>query len=502
MNPKKLEESFRKRKKYFDKYINNIKINTNADFFTIVNTTLIRNPGNSNFPKYFFLEKYFGKNILLEFIKSTVRFYSTQSLYFVSYLISYLLYKLFYNHHQVDHINSIGIDISLLTDNIIKENEFKDPYFSGLYDVLNKYNKPYVYLPRMYGVNKNPFKLIKLFKIINQTKLHALFEYELLSFKDFTSLYLLILMYPFKTLRLLQTKNLEEDTLFNHELIIDIKHISFDTFSRYFYGKNIAKTTFIKKIFSWSEFQSTERSFNYGIRRNNNTIRLYGCQFFLNYETYFNSYVDDIDFTQLSSFHCILVNGKHFLLNRKLVEYKLGVSLRYRNLFLYNKIQTGKNILLLGAYSESDTKYMLSCMSCFGTFFFKNHPAVNVNNLNPLPHNIQIVHENIYALFEQASIVVSTASGTLVEAISCGVSVIIIASQNNLTHNPLDTYGKGQIWDIAFTENDVQIMYNNLIEYRKNNIDEIYKISSWYKENYFIEPNEQNIIKAFELDKE
>ena len=102
---------------------------------------------------------------------------------------------------------------------------------------------------------------------------------------------------------------------------------------------------------------------------------------------------------------------------------------------------------------------------------------------------------------KKSNIVLSVASGTSVEAVACGISVIIIASQDNLTANPLIEYGKGKIWDIAYSKEEVEILYNHLIKYRDENQEEIKQIASWYKDNFFIEPTEENIVKAFELDK-
>ena len=367
---------------------------------------------------------------------------------------------------------------------------------------MDKYNKSYVYIPRLYGVNKNPFKLIKFFKIINQDDRRFLFEFELISLKDFIHILYMTAIYPFKTLRLIQKEKKNEDILFNNELIKDIGNLSFDAFSRYIFGENIARLSNINKIYSWSEFQVIERSFNYGIKTLNSKIKLYGCQFYLNYETYFNSYVDEIDFKQRTSYDEVLVNGLYYLQEKDFVKYKNGVSLRYKNIFEFDDIIEYKNILLLGSYIESDTKYMLKIVSSFNRILFKNHPAVSINKFGNLNSNIVVVNDNIYKLFENTSIVIGTASGTSLEAVACGVSVIIIASQDNLTANPLLKYGQAKIWDIAFTKDDVKRLYNNLIKYRQNNIDEIKSIASWYKDNLFIEPTEENIVNAFELDKE
>jgi hypothetical protein len=312
----------------------------------------------------------------------------------------------------------------------------------------------------------------------------------------------MIIQYPFKTLRLKQKEKSTDNILFNNELIYDIGNLGTETFSRYIYGKNIAKINVVSKIFSWSEFQVIERSFNYGVRTFNDQIKLHGCQFYLNYETYFNAYVHDIDFKQKTSYHEVLVNGPYYLQDKNHVKYKNGVSLRYKELFSYTPTEHGKNVVVLGSYIESDTRHMLSNLVSFDHVIFKNHPAVHLHKLGKLKNNILPVNDDIYTLFKNARIVIATASGSAVEAVACGISVIIIASHDNLTANPLVEYGKGKIWDIAFSPADVKKMYNNLIKYRNENTDEIQKIAAWYKENFFIEPTEENIVKAFQLNKE
>jgi len=500
MRARQLHESYEKKKNIFHDYIDDIKRRSKVDFYTIINATLIKNPYVSEFPKKFFLGEHAKKNLFYQFIKSTLKFYIRAYYSFISYFVSFILFKIYYKKSNFRSRDFLLIDIFFLVENIIKENEFSENYFVGLYDVLDKCNKNYLFLPRLYGINKNPFKLIEFFKIINQDKRNFLFEFELLSVKDFLSIFFLILLYPFKTLRLLQSEKSNQDGLFNSELIKDIGYVSFDSFSRYILGKNVAKLSSVDRIYSWSEFQAVERSFNYGVRSNNTHIKLFGCQFYLNYETYLNNYVDDIDFEQKTSCHDILVNGNHYVLDREKVKYKKGVSLRYKDVFSFSKTGTGQNILLLGSYIEKETRNMFDSVSSFENVFFKNHPIVDINRFGELDSNITIINENIYKLFENSELVIGTASGTSVEAVACGVSVIIIASHENLTANPLVEHGKGKIWDIAFSKDDVKKVYNDLIEYRNDNKTEIQEIASWYRDNFFIEPTEENIIKAFELE--
>ena len=75
-----------------------------------------------------------------------------------------------------------------------------------------------------------------------------------------------------------------------------------------------------------------------------------------------------------------------------------------------------------------------------------------------------------------------------------------MASQSNLTANPLIEIGRGQIWDIVYDAKDLENTINKLLEYRNKNQTEIKKISKWYRDNFFVEPTKENIMKVFEIE--
>jgi len=501
MNPKQLHNSYQKTKDDFQHYIDNVKRNSPWDIYTIINPTLIKNPYASEFPKRFFLNDIRQLNSIILYIKNLFKFYIKNSYLLVSYLIAFVIYKLYYNKKRASDIKII-IDVFGLVDNINKNGEFNENYLTGIYKLFEKSNTNYAILLRPYKVAKNPFKLRHFFKIINQDKRNFIFEYELFKLSDFFTLFSLILLYPFKTLRLLQKESNENDKIFNQSLLADIKYFSFDSLTRYVLGKHLAKIDSIEKIFSWSEFQVIERSFNYAIRKNSQKIELNALQLFLNYKVYFNSYIDDLDHDMLSAPHEVFVNGKYYIQDRKKIKYSIGVSLRYKDIFRFKRQENEKKILLLGSYIETDTKYMLDSIKGFDDVIFKNHPAVDINRLGELSKNIIVSNDNIYKLFESAKFVIGAASGTAVEAVTCGISTIIIASQDNLTANPLVEHGKGKIWDIAFQKEELKDTMNALLEFRKNNRHEIKNISTWYKDNFFVEPTEERIMKVFKLDKD
>lgn len=501
MTSKRLNDTYQQNKQKFHKYIDNIKKNSPWDIHTIINPTLIKNPYASDFPLRFFKNNTNLSNKIILFLKSALKFYIKNIYFYFSYIVATVIYKLYYKKSRKNELKII-IDIFGLVDKTNQNGKFNENYLVGIYEIFEKFDMQYTILLRPYQVGKNPFKLKQFFKIINKDGRDFIFEYELLGFYDFIELFLRIVLYPFKTLRLLQKERTVEDKMFNHSLLADLQFFSIDSLTRYILGKNLSKIRSIEKIYSWSEFQVIERGFNYAIRKNCSHIKIIGLQFYLNYEVYFNAYVDDLDYDMLSSPHDVLVNGKYYLQKRDKVKYDVGVSLRYRDIFLFQGTQEEKNILLLGSYLEVDTKYMLQSVRNFENVIFKNHPAVDIKQFGELPKNITVSNDNIYKLFEHAKIIVGTASGTSVEAVACGLSVIILASADNLTANPLVEYGQGKIWDVAFNINEIEEIYKKLIDYRVRNQEEIIEIAKWYKENFFVEPIEENIIKAFEIQEE
>jgi len=499
MIAKKLYSAYQQKKESFHQYIDAIKKNSARDIYTIINDTLIKNPYTSRFPKSYFTDEILLSSKIVLFLKSSFEFYLKNIYKLISYFIAFLIYKIYFKKDRKNKLKTI-IDIFGFIDKTNQNKSFVENYLPNVYEVFDKHNKQYALLVRPYQVSRNPFKLIPFFKILNEDHRDFIFEYELLKISHFVRIFYMVLIYPFKTLRLLQQNKKSIDTIFNQSLLEDIKYFNFDSLTRYVLGINLAKIESIEKIFSWSEFQVIERSFNYGIRKNNQGIELIALQLFLNYEVYFNTHVEDFDYELLSSPHKVLVNGTYYLLDRQKIKYETGVSLRYKDVFNFKGIKQEKHVLLLGSYIENDTKYMLDSMQNFDNIIFKNHPAVDIRKFGKLPENISISTENIYTLFENTKLVISTASGTGAEAVACGISVIIIASQNNLTANPLIEYGKGEIWDIAYTQDEVKTHYNKLLRYRAEHYIRIQEIAQWYKDNFFIEPTEQNILKAFDIN--
>ena len=488
-------------------YIDNIKRYAYKDVYNIENQVLNKNPYTSDFIKnYLFAVKKENPSILFK-IKKIILFYIKNLVRFSIYLITYILFRVKCKKHTNFSKNTILIDTFLLVDNIISNGKYEERYFVGLSECLKSRNINHIILPRLYGASKNPLKIISLINILNKDENNFLFEFELLTIKDLFKIFIFILKYPFKLSKLLVKNNNELDKLYNYELINSLPTTQFIAYIRYLVGQRIAeKASSSLKIVSWQEFQDLEKTFNRAIKESNKEIKIYGCQFLVQYENYISMHITDIDYDLNITPHTVLLNGKYNYNVSEKQRYKDGVSLRYKNIFNFDMNKRDeKNIVVLLTYEVEDSIELLNLINYIeNEIQIKIHPATDKKNfVSYLNEKWQFTETNIYELFYNAKIVfVASMSGTALEAVSCGVSVLLIGSNDNITANPLVEHGQGQIWDIAFSKDDVKRLYNKLLNYRKKNIEEIIEIAYWYKENFFIEPTEKNILKAFELDKE
>jgi spore coat polysaccharide biosynthesis predicted glycosyltransferase SpsG len=131
----------------------------------------------------------------------------------------------------------------------------------------------------------------------------------------------------------------------------------------------------------------------------------------------------------------------------------------------------------------------------------KNHPAAMVEKYKDILFSEwKIIDEDIYKLFSSAALVIGSASGTLIEAISCGIPVIAVKKDESFACDILPDYGKGLIWDEAINVDDLNYQIKSFKELLKNKPQEIKKIANDYKSMFFCEPTEDNIIRAFELN--
>ena len=279
--------------KIYSNYLDNINRFAYHDVSMLSNVTLSKNPyTGSNFlqniikgnkidiPKYIF-------------IKSSALFYIKNIYYLLLWVFYYVYTKLFLNNKIYKYSKyQILIDTYFGYSQINNNYTLKDNYFKELYDLLDSQQIQYIIIPKIFGVKKNPIKMIKLLKYLSKLD-NSITEYNMLSLLDIYYIFEFILNYPIKIKKLIASIKCEKniDKLFVHDILHTLGSTVFLSYVRYLFGKKLKKKLTNKniKLISWCEYQTIDKNFYKGIKNNN--IHIYGCQFLIKYPTLCSCYI-------------------------------------------------------------------------------------------------------------------------------------------------------------------------------------------------------------------
>ncbi|TWX54054.1 hypothetical protein [Colwellia hornerae] len=497
----------------FSNAINKINVFAYRQVYLLSNGVLSRNPYINKLLGRFY-EDSFTSSVDQSYILLLAKLLSYYMKSFAKFFV-WLLQKFFFSlsGYKSSNLNKhteglVLIDTYFVVPNL-KRNDYRDrAYLRNLDLILEKHGKEYSYLPIFYG-EKNPFKYISIFNAFKKNNVDYITEYELLNLADICKITWFILTYPFVVLRL--AKNLETSdkdvALVKDELLLTIDQITWGSYARYLVGRRVGEKVKDSKLISWCEYQSIQKNLYKGLRDKNKSIKIFGCQFFLRFGDWVNIDIPNSEVDSGIAPDLILVNGRAAMVNDSKVPHKLGASLRNKPMFGIANNNNNKSELfpiLLLSYLEGESKRLLQLIGDSGyknkKVYVKAHPTLNLASLKPYISNHWIIVEgDLYDRLEDANIVIVTASGTAAEAVVIGKSVIVIGDPNGITTNPLLNLGKGKIWDIAETSEEVTNVAKKLLEYRVSNEEIVSQLSEKYKSLLFIDATDEDILAMFDL---
>lgn len=494
--------------------INKINLSAYKNIYLLSNGVLSRNPYINNLLTRLYKKDYkLSPNRFKNFVIFKLLSYYARS--FVK-LFSWLLQKFFFflSGYRSSKLNK-SIDGLVLIDTYfvvgnLKQNGYRDKAcLSGLDDILEKYEKEYSYLPIFYG-EKNPFKYISIFNGLKKSDADYITDYELLKLTDVVKIITFIIAYPFCVIRLANSLDVSDKVvaLVKNELLITTNQITWDCYARYLVGRRIGEKTNGAKLISWCEYQSIQKNLYKGIHETNNSIKIFGCQFFLRFGDWVNIDIPNSEVDLGLAPDVVLVNGRSGISKNSKIPHKLGISLRNKKIFqIKNKNQHDETELfpiILLSYLESESKRLLQLIAESSykdkKLYIKAHPALNLASLKPfIQQEWVVVDGDLYDRLEDANIVIVTASGTAAEAVAIGKTVIIIGNPKGITTNPLLSLGKGMIWDVAETAQDMTYVVNALLRYRVDHKESILLLSEQYKNLLFNHATEDDVLDMFDL---
>lgn len=483
------------------------------DKFLVSNQVLTKHPYNNNFLNRFLNNEQPKKYGPIQVFSKICWYYIKNFLHLAIFFIRFFEYALsFYRFNPSKGFNEIIIvDTCFLTEKIKEANGYYDRYFLGLEDVLKNMGKHYVFLPIFYSPyhNRLPLELRGVLKVLKKNKIPAIIEYQLLSPGGFASLLYFIITYPVHVLKLV--KNLPVVLpgmgLLKDELIATLDQVVFYNFWRYLQGKKLARLPYNKiKVISWYENQSIHKNLYMGLKEVRPEIEIYGGKLCL----YSKNFISELPDENEAGFGIvpdkIIVNGAYYFPQNSQFNYAVGPSLRYKMIFdaKLNK-EDQKHILILLPFFPDDIRNILSMFFNSGrtskSIVIKVHPISKIADYRDLiPSDAKITTDDVYKVFETSKIVIGAASGVLLEAASLGIPVVLIKNNKCFDYNnPLPEYGRGILWEEASTPQELCRQIDKFERALCEDPTEINTIADEYKNLFFHEITQGNIIKAFDL---
>lgn len=510
----KKKNNYNDTKKFYDNYDNFIDLKSKKflhhDYFHS-HVTFSRNHLVGTEILINFIENKFPQKKIFHFIKKTLIFYFKNILNFLLWCIYFIFSKLLCKKKKLFKLkeNRIFIQTFLNYNSLNSSNLIKDNYFKEVYEHLENKKKDYIIVANIFEPLKNFKKRIKLLNNLNKSKKTVLTEFDCLGIIDLFRILMFILYFPWITLiyksNLKFNSNL--DKLFNYDYINSISHATFLTYVQLLFARNLAKIIGYKKtkIISWNENQLIHRNFIRGI--NSKNITIYGCQYFLKYPSCRWMYLRDKDKKYNVVPDKILVCGPEYIPEKSQLNYAIGSPFRYRNIFIDININEYSNLLLvLLPYEQKESIKIIdflkkSKLSKKYKIHLKMHPnfSKKKNFLNKRIFKSWKIVDKVNDIAKY-KLIITKSSGSILEYIAQGCSVIIIDDANPLTLNPLtSTIGKGINYDYANNPQQLSTKIDFIFNSRKKNHKEFLKNTKIIKFKFFSKISQETLKEDFDI---
>ena len=402
------------------------------------------------------------------------------------------------------------IDTFALVDPILRDGTYIEKYFPSLPRLLQELEIAYVIFPVL---DRYPLSLIDAIKVV-KTLWHSEYpivtEFDLLGFSDLAALARFIIRYPLDVIALAKSVRCrsEIDDLLCGELIATLHQSQAPVagFIRYVSAKRLANSANCHiNLISWCENRVLDKGLYRGFRECASSASIYACQNYVAYPAYLSMRIAESEIEAQVTPDYILVNGPAFLHESGKFQYRLGPSLRYQWIYSgKDKVGAKSTCVICLSYFTLLSSELIGVCSASALLRgipipVRAHPAYAKNTRPHLPTTWYYTKQEVPQLLAAAAVLITSESGTALEAVAVGTSVIIIASQSSFTCNPLMDIGKGEIWDLAYDSLELDAIYSRLVIFRRDHPSRIEELASLYKSQCFVEPTVENIKLAFDL---
>ncbi|MDI7217536.1 hypothetical protein QMN07_08390 [Leptospira santarosai] len=406
---------------------------------------------------------------------------------------------------EKDIPNDVILFDTFLIESSFYQDGFRDIYFPDLQNLIQKKSEVFYLFTIL--LDKYRVRLLQLknsnVKFIHRFQFLKLFDLWLAGLS------------PFFTLRYLYKKkiifeNIDITKVFRYELIrTSVVKIVLDSILNYrfiyrFKQKNIT----IHKFIDWFENQQIDRGYALGLRQFYTNTQYFGCLGSIPIETQFHVYPTkkELDY-KLVPGHLFVV-GESFISDyaERCADLKLDTmpAFRYTHLFqessnkylkILNKKSEEFRILITLPMELSQTLKILKIASSIRIslnskflFYLKFHPTYSLHSIEKILKKnkifkFPILKDAIGDCLIGKQLLISSFSSTCLEALSFGIPVIVVASNDGITHLPFSESITKKIWSLCYGESEV---LKSILYFSKNyDSDYFQSIGRKIKNKYF-----------------
>ena len=431
--------------------------------------------------------------------------------------IQYVACRRFMRKNDVCREGAITLlDTFILADSLNSQT-YIDRYYPGILDLLNEDEKKRIYfVPTIIG----NFNKGTLDGICKNSKEQIIYKHDFLKIIDYFS----------ALARLFKLKLYDKEFFFLgfniSPIILDefkVKRYnssSFEGLLNYSFVKRLKKENIkIKLVIDWNENQPIDKGLVKGFKDFYPNVYIKGYQGYI-ISTDFNFYIQPTGFEIANGVipDEICVVGKN--LEKKIKEFSQNLNVltapafRFVNVYKnFEKRDAHKKILValpIGLHESFDILILLSrSLKCYSKTNFKiqikPHPSLNLNKLIQLlgeswKSEFHVIGGDFNECVSEVDLLIGSTSTTLLEAITRGIPVIVVGSQNGITQNPIPEDVNSIMWELSYTPLELVRSVQSFLSLTTKEKEKLKKVGEKVRENYFEPVTKENVRKFLMID--
>jgi surface carbohydrate biosynthesis protein (TIGR04326 family) len=456
---------------------------------------------------------FLGRQFILS-IRQIARFILRWSRYFTSVLLRWVAAFItrYQSHNETLIKNKFFLIDTFVHDYCLSQDgSFRDRYFPYLHEYLQNRSKRIIIHPVLHGFKHNYFSIYKRMRMSSS---HFLIQEDFLRLADYFS----SLTYPIRAIRRKIMANrfrdfdiddiVREDRNYNSSISGMHPILICRLFQR------IGESGFqLETIINWYENQVIDKALIAGCRKAFPETQILGAQLFIHTMNSLNLYPceSEVEFNvtpdillETSAYQC-----KNVQVYSQAIPCSPVAALRYAHVFqdqgsnVRPVVRTAivvilpfdmcEAIELLEVVKESlvglqtDMRILIKCHPDY-----KTEDIIHAFGKDQWPSRFLIFEGNIEDTLEQAAVVISSYSSSMVEAAAKGVPVIFVGRQTALNLNPLENLNL-DIYTECYTSDELIQAVDKYIHPSAADADDFKKMGQTVRDIFFTPINESTM---------